>query len=255
MKQQISRLAQATFIVIVAFTCLSSAEASSFSATATSTISDITMTPHALIVSHVPPPDGVTLVGPIVSGSGIVSTQTFVNDIGLGTQSAAVAGSAGPGPGSAAAGVEVHDFVEVIAGPSGTSLEFTFGYSVAASVAAMPGEDAAATYNFHITGIGDEFGESLMIDTGGGYVAATEFEVDDIAIASAGDTGFAFSDSVRVKYTVLGDGAAFSIFTRSGGAAIVPVPEPATTWSLIGLGLSFACVQRWRRRRSLSTAD
>jgi hypothetical protein len=197
----------------------------------------------------------------MTAGNGAITVHSFSNTPGGGTQAAAVTGSAlGPPSSFASAGSETHDFVEIFNNIGGTPavLTFTFSYSALSSVAAAVGDEAVAGFNIHITGADDEVGELLEVDTGSGFVAVSDFEVDMLEIASMGDTGALVSDSIVVRYTgaPLGAGAdgeyAFSIFTRASGLAASPasaaVPEPSTIgiWLLGLLACVGAC--RWLRR-------
>lgn len=231
---------------------ISSASAASFEATALSTISSVSSgAPYT--VFETPAPDGYTSIV-MTLGSGAASASGL-NDVGLGSQFGTVDGSATFPPVSESfAGVEAHDFIEVdnSLGTGPASLEFVFEYSALLSaVAPLPTEAAWAGFNFHITGADDEPGELLEVDTGSGFVAVSDFEVDETIFASAGSSDLTAVGAVAVRYTVDalsmgGDGIyGFSIFTRVGGAAEA-VPEPSTMLSLLGLGICGAC---WRRRR------
>lgn len=248
--------------------------AADFSVTANSEVTAETLSGNASATFSVfnfppaPPPAGVSVMGPVTLGSGVVTTTTFTNDPGFGTQSASVAGSALAPPDSLAfVAVETHDFVEVFNNNGGTTpavLEFTFTYDATAMVSAAVGDEAAAHYNFHITGADDEVGELLEIDTGGGFVPVADFEVDDLLLASLGDTmDIVGPTSVGVRYTVDAFGVngadgeyAFSIFTRADGQALSPastmIPEPASIaiWCLLGLAISGAICYRCRTFRA-----
>ncbi len=243
-------------------------DAATFSADATSSISSANLTGNStasFTASNAPPPDGATVMGPVTSGTGTVGTLSSTNSTGFGTQSASVAGSAlGPPDSFASAGVEVHDFVEVFNNNGGSGaavLTFDFTYEASAAFSADPGDEAAAHYNFHISGADDEEGEQLAVSIGGGpFVDMDDFEVDDFLLASLGDSGASVGPTtVSVRYTAEpfavggADGEyAFSIFTRADGAAASPalaVPEPASVslWLLIAALVTGFGYYRWRR--------
>ena len=183
-----------------------------------------------------------------------------VNTAGLGTQSGGVSGGVPFPVGSAFAGIEQHDFIVVENfGVGAASLDFTFEYTATISADATTVYDSGgAAFNFHITGATDEAGETLLVDSGSGFVSVPDFEVADFveSLSGAGLATKTVSGSVKVKYVVAaaglgGDGEyAFSIFTRANGAAIsVPEPGSILIWSLLGIGAT--CVSyRSRRRRN-----
>jgi hypothetical protein len=189
-----------TALVVLAAVFTPQAAASTFSSTAESLVSEVTISGGSTFTFHTTFPSfadaSMDSMGLGASGTAMVS-----NAPGAGLQGASASGVA-PGPGvSFGEGMaEAHDFIEVFASSTGPVLEFTFDYGASSSVMAMAGNEAVGHYNFHITGADDETGELLEVDTGGGFVTVPDFEVDKGIMASLGDAGRRRHSVVRLWF-------------------------------------------------------